>query len=185
MVARLRHTRTMELPTLRDGDLLLRPKRPEDADAITAACQDPEIPRWTLVPSPYTRAEAEQFIAAGEADAAAGTAVNLLAVDAADGRLLGSFSLMELARAPRYGEIGYWVAAPERGRGIAPRAVRLLTGWAQAELGLQRVEILAHRDNAPSRRVAEKAGYRDSGVLRACPRGNPGQKVYAVYVAGA
>jgi RimJ/RimL family protein N-acetyltransferase len=175
----------MELPTLRDTDLVLRPKRPEDADAITSACQDPEIPRWTLVPSPYTRADADEFIAAGETDAAAGTSVSLLAVDAADGRLLGSFSLMELARAPRYGEIGYWVAAPERGRGIAARAVRLLTGWAQTEPGLERIEILAHRDNAPSRRVAEKAGYRDSGELRACPRGAPEQKVYAVYVADA
>jgi RimJ/RimL family protein N-acetyltransferase len=174
----------MDLPTLRDDDLVLRPKRPRDADAITAACQDPEIPRWTLVPSPYTRAHAEEFIATSEADAAAGTAVSLLAVDAADDRLLGSFSVMELARAPRYGEIGYWVAAAERGRGIAPRAVRLLTDWAQRELGLSRLEILAHRDNAPSRRVAEKAGYRDSGELRACPRGDPAQKVYAVYVAG-
>jgi RimJ/RimL family protein N-acetyltransferase len=175
----------MDLPTLREDDLVLRPKRPQDADAITAACQDPEIPRWTLVPSPYTRADADEFIAAGEAEAAAGSAVSLLAVDAADGRLLGSFSLMELARAPRYGEIGYWVAEAERGRGIAPRAVRLLTGWAQTELGLDRIEILAHRDNEPSRRVAEKAGYRDSGELRACPRGAPDQRVYAVYVANA
>jgi RimJ/RimL family protein N-acetyltransferase len=168
---------------LRDDDLVLRPKHPRDAEAITAACQDPEIPRWTLVPSPYTRADAEEFIAAGEAEAAAGTAFSLLAVDAADDRLLGSFSVMELARAPRYGEIGYWVAARERGRGIAPRAVRLLTGWARSELGLNRIEILAHRDNAPSRRVAEKAGYRDSGELRACPRGDPDEMVYAVYVA--
>jgi RimJ/RimL family protein N-acetyltransferase len=175
----------MELPTLRDDDLVLRPKRPEDADAITAACQDPEIPRWTLVPSHYTRADADEFIASAATEAAAGSAVSLLAVDAADDRLLGSFSLMELARAPRYGEIGYWVAAQERGRGIASRAVRLLTGWAQSELGLDRIEILAHRDNTPSRRVAEKAGYHDSGELRACPRGAPEHKVYAVYVADA
>jgi RimJ/RimL family protein N-acetyltransferase len=185
MVARPRDTMGMELPTLRDDDLVLRPKRPQDAAAITAACQDPEIPRWTLVPSPYTRAHADEFILTSEAEAAAGTSVSLLAVDAAADRLLGSFSLMELDRAPRYGEIGYWVAATERGRGVAPRAVRLLTGWAQRELGLERIEILAHRDNAPSRRVAEKAGYRDSGELRACPRGDPGEQVYAVYVADA
>jgi RimJ/RimL family protein N-acetyltransferase len=53
----------MEMPTLRDGDLVLRPKRPDDLDAVTAACQDPEIPRWTFVPSPYTRADAEAFLA--------------------------------------------------------------------------------------------------------------------------
>ena len=62
----------MELPTLRDDDLVLRPKRPDDADAITAACQDPEIARWTFVPSPYTRADAEHFIAISAEEAAAG-----------------------------------------------------------------------------------------------------------------
>jgi RimJ/RimL family protein N-acetyltransferase len=181
MVARLRHTRTMELPTLRDGDLLLRPKRPEDADAITAACQDPEIPRWTLVPSPYTRAHAEEFIAAGELEAAAGTAASLLAVDARDGQVLGSFSLMELDRAPGFGEIGYWVAAEARGRGVATRAVRLLADWARSELGLTRIEVLPHRDNAPSRRVAEKAGFRDTGELKPCPRAEDDAPVYAVF----
>ena len=64
MVAQpIRHTGEMELPTLRDGEFVLRPKRPDDADALTAACQDPEISRWTLVPSPYTRADANRFIA--------------------------------------------------------------------------------------------------------------------------
>jgi RimJ/RimL family protein N-acetyltransferase len=173
----------MELPTLRDGDLVLRPKHAGDVAALTAACQDPEIPRWTLVPSPYTEADARAFIAASEREATAGKAVNLLAVDAADGRLLGSFSLMELDRAPGYGEIGYWVAADARGRGVATRAVRLLADWGRRELGLTKLEILPHRDNAPSRRVAERAGFRDTGELRACPRAPHATPDYAVYVS--
>ena len=52
----------MHVPTLRDGDLVLRPKRPADAEAITAACQDPEIPRWTFVPSPYSLEDARAFL---------------------------------------------------------------------------------------------------------------------------
>jgi RimJ/RimL family protein N-acetyltransferase len=171
----------MHLPTLRDGDLVLRPKTPEDAEALTAACQDPEIPRWTLVPSPYTKADAERFIVASEVDAAAGRAVNLLAVDARDDRLLGSFSVMELDREPGYGEIGYWVAAEARGRGVATHAVRLLADWARTDLGLTRIEILPHRDNAPSRRVAEKAGFRDTGELKPCPRSESDARVYAVF----
>ena len=171
----------MELPSLRDGDLVLRPKHEGDVAALTAACQDPEIPRWTLVPAPYTEADARAFIASSEREAAAGKAANLIAVDAADGLLLGSFSLMELDRAPGYGEIGYWVAAAARGRGVATRAVRLLTEWAVTELGLTKIEILPHRDNAPSRRVAERAGYHDTGELRPCPRAPHDDPVYAVY----
>jgi len=170
----------IEPPTLRDGDLVLRPKRREDLDAITAACQDPEIPRWTFVPSPYTRDDADHWFERSRADARAGRAVNLVAVDGED-RLLGSFSVMELGRAPGYGELGYWVTAEARGRGVATRATRLLHDWAARELGLTEIEILPHRDNAPSRRVAEKIGYTDTGELRPPPRGPGGEAVYAVY----
>lgn len=41
--------------------LLLRPVGPQDADAAYAACQDPDIQRWTTVPSPYLREHAEAF----------------------------------------------------------------------------------------------------------------------------
>jgi RimJ/RimL family protein N-acetyltransferase len=102
----------MVLPTLRDGDLVLRPKRLEDLDAITAACQDPEIPRWTLVPSPYTRADAEAFLARSAEEEAAGQSANLLAVDARDGTLLGSFSVMGLDREPGFRDNGELTRLP-------------------------------------------------------------------------
>jgi RimJ/RimL family protein N-acetyltransferase len=171
----------MELPTLRDGDLVLRPKRPDDIDAIIAACQDPEIPRWTFVPSPYTRADAEAFMARSAEEEAAGKAVDLLAVDPHDG-LLGSFSLMELDLERGYGEIGYWVAAEARGRGIATRAVRLLADWGREQLALTKIDVLPHKDNAPSRRVAEKAGFRDTGELVGAPRAGIDEPIYARYV---
>jgi RimJ/RimL family protein N-acetyltransferase len=172
----------MALPTLRDGDLVLRPKRPEDVDALTAACQDPEIPRWTFVPSPYTRAHAEAFLVRSAEEEAAGKSVNLLAVDADEDRLLGSFSLMELDLEPGYGEIGYWVAAEARGRGVATRGVRLLADWAREELGLTTIDVLPHKDNAASRRVAEKAGFRDTGELIGSPRAGIEEPIYARYV---
>jgi RimJ/RimL family protein N-acetyltransferase len=171
----------VDLPTLSDGDLVLRPKRRSDLDALTAACQDPEISRWTFVPSPYTRADAEAYFERSAAESAAGKAANLLAVDAADDRLLGSFSLMELDLDAGYGEIGYWVVADARGRGVATRAVRLLADWGREALGLTRIDVLPHRDNAPSRRVAEKAGFTDTGELVGARRAGIEERVYAVY----
>ena len=90
---------------------------------------------------------------------------------------------MEVDRERGYGEIGYWTAAPARGRGAASRAVALLRDWAHAELGLSELEILSHRDNRPSQRVAERAGFADTGELRAVPRMPPGKREgYRVYV---
>ena len=101
-----------------------------------------------------------------------------------DGRLAGSFSLMELTRRPAYGEIGYWVALEARGRGVARRAVTLLREWAAEALRLRTIEILAHRDNAPSRAVARRGGFAETGELRPLPRGgeDAGPPVHIVYV---
>jgi RimJ/RimL family protein N-acetyltransferase len=167
----------VELPTLSDGVVTLRPKRPEDVDAIVAACQDPEIPRWTQVPSPYTRERAVEWIAQTKGDP---RTASLLAVDA-DGRLLGSFSVMEIDSARGYGEIGYWVAAEARRRGVATRAVVLLRDWAQAALGLSELEIMADPENLGSRRVAERAGFVETGERRANPRDPSGEAKYLVY----
>jgi RimJ/RimL family protein N-acetyltransferase len=169
-------------PTLSDGEIGMRPIVPRDIPDILAACADPEIPRWTRVPSPYTREDAERFIAVAAAEAAAGAGV-ALAVTGSDDRLIGTIGLMEVDRESGRGEIGYWTAAPARGRGAATRAVELLRDWAHAELGLGEIEILANRDNRPSQRVAERAGFTDTGRIVSVPRMPPrirdGYKVYA------
>jgi ribosomal-protein-alanine N-acetyltransferase len=64
------------------------------------------------------------------------------------------------------GEIAYVVAPEARGRGVAGSAVRLLSEWAFAQLGVQRLHLSIHPDNAASLRVAGKAGYSYEGTLR-------------------
>jgi RimJ/RimL family protein N-acetyltransferase len=170
-------------PTLSDGAVTLRPISARDIPAIVSACADAEIPRWTRVPSPYTREDAEQFLAGATTEAAAGHGVALALCEAGQDRLIGTVGLMEVDRSRGYGEIGYWTAAPARGRGLTPRAVALMRDWAHAELGLTGIELLPHRDNRPSQRVAEKAGFSDTGELRTVGRMPPGRRDgYMVYV---
>ena len=76
-------------PPLANGDVALRPWRPQDVPAIVAACQDPEIPKWTLVPSPYSADDARLWLAAQSAARRGGRRVELAIVDGKD-RLLGS-----------------------------------------------------------------------------------------------
>ena len=172
-------------PTLTDGVVCVRPACEADIPAMVAACQDPEISRWTRVPSPYTREDAERFLAIVAMEARAGEGVALAVADAAD-RFVGTVGLMELG-AREYGEIGYWTAAEARGRGLTVRAVVLLRDWAHATLGLTTIDIFPHRDNAPSQRVAERAGFTDTGEIRSVPRMperiRDGYKVY-VWRAG-
>jgi RimJ/RimL family protein N-acetyltransferase len=167
-------------PTLSDGGITLRALRDTDVPALVAACQDPEIARWTRVPSPYTVEDAKRFVAIAATEAAAGAGLALAIADQHD-ELIGTVGLMEIHDGQ--GEIGYWVGAAARGRGAATRATVLLRDWAHAELGLHTIEVLPHRDNAPSRRVAERAGFTDSGEIRRIARMPPGkQEGYARYI---
>ena len=156
-------TRPMVATRITDGTLLLRLPEERDLEAMVAACQDPEIPRWTLGPSPYTWADAEAWLPHARETAAAGTALHLVVLDADDEALLGSVGFVELDRVERHGEIGYWLAAHARGRGVMVRAVELLRQHGVRELGLRRIEMHVHPDNAASARVAERAGFATTG----------------------
>ena len=141
--------------------VVLRPWREGDVDAVVHATADPEIPRWTRVPEGNTPENVRWFFA-NQPDGELHLAIAEPGTDA----VLGSIGLLRPVPEARRAEIGYWVAAAHRGRGVAAEATRLLAARAFAEHGLHRLEIHAHPDNAASRRVAERAGFRFEGVLR-------------------
>jgi hypothetical protein len=76
----------------------LRPRRPDDVDAVFAACQDGEIQRWTEVPVPYLREHAESSVGAGAARTwtAGGAAFAVELVDG--GGLAGAMTLFPPGR---------------------------------------------------------------------------------------
>jgi RimJ/RimL family protein N-acetyltransferase len=151
---------------LTDGVVRLRPWRERDVPDLVAACRDPEIPRWTVVPSPYTEVDARAFVASQNERLSRGEAAPFAVVDADSGEFLGSVEVTLLDRRSGRGEIGYWVASQARRRGVAVRAVQLLSAWAFEDLGLERLELLIEPENEPSQRVAEAAGFMREGLLR-------------------
>jgi RimJ/RimL family protein N-acetyltransferase len=152
-------------PPLTDGEILLRPWEQRDVPAVTAACQDPEIPRWTVVPHHYTERHARDFISSTAGDISAGRELALAIVDTGD-RVLGALGMSNFDWLGMTGEIGYWMAPDARRRGVGARATRMLAEWAVRSLGLERVELLAHPDNEASQRLAERAGFTREGVMR-------------------
>jgi RimJ/RimL family protein N-acetyltransferase len=151
---------------LTDGHITLREWTPDDVEAMIAPLNEAEIARWTRVPSPYTRTDAEEFLTRTEAQREAGYELALAIVSARGGDLLGSMSVRVASIENLRGELGYLVFEHARGRAVAPRAVALLAGHAFDRLGLRRIEILTAVGNRASQRVAEKAGFTREGVLR-------------------
>jgi RimJ/RimL family protein N-acetyltransferase len=153
-------------PPLCDGTVTLRAFALDDVPWITEGCNDPAVARFTGVPAPYTEAHAREWIAGHADERARGDAIHLAIVAAAGGAPVGSVGLMSIDWDHLRGEVGYWIGPWGRGRGAAPRAVRLLAAYGFEALGLQRIEIVPYADNPASQRVAEKAGATREGVLR-------------------
>jgi RimJ/RimL family protein N-acetyltransferase len=146
---------------LRDGDLALRPWTEDDVPALVGACNDKQIRHWLpAIPVPYTAEHARAYVR-GEVNPEERAFAMAL-----DDVVSGSIGLRVNAHGYR-GSIGYWVAAPVRGRGVCTRALRLLSRYALDELRLQRLELITDPHNHASQRVAEKVGFQREGVMRA------------------
>lgn len=152
---------------LSDGVVTLRPLRPDDAPTVIAHLQEPDISRWTGVPSPYGQAEFDAWLTASEEANDQGAGLHLSIVDGED-RVIGAVGVQGLGTDRP--DLGYWVAREARRQGVAARAVRLLRDWLAAEHGRSHLEILVHPDNTPSQRVAAAAGFFATGEYRRDPR---------------
>jgi RimJ/RimL family protein N-acetyltransferase len=155
-----------EVPVLSDGVVTLRAHHAGDADGVLEQCTDPVSQRWTTVPVPYRRADAERFVT--ETPPAAWAEGRwMFAVEAADDdgvpRFCGTVELRDEGN--RRAEIAYGAHPWARGRGIVERALRLLLEWGFTEQRLRAVIWWANHGNWASRRTAWKLGFGCDGTV--------------------
>ncbi|MEV5435767.1 GNAT family protein [Streptomyces sp. NPDC052682] len=157
----------MDPVTLTTDRLVLRAVGPQDTGSVHTAAQDPDIQRWTTIPSPYlpehARAFTEQQVPDGWARGTEFTfGVFLRSGEGAE--LAGVIGLM--ARSAGVAEIGFWAVKEHRGHGYITEAVLAACRWAFTHASIDRVEWRAEVGNQASRAVAERAGFTLEGTLR-------------------
>ena len=145
---------------------------PGDAEAFLAGFSDPVVHENTyggrLAPTP----EAIGAYLAGVAGRLArGEALILAVTSRQDGTFLGTTMLFGFEPSGR-AEIGFWLSAAARGRGLGTATIGLTLRWGFDELGLTRIEGLT----APANRLSQQA-MRRAGMRREADRG--GFVVYA------
>jgi ribosomal-protein-serine acetyltransferase len=160
----LRH----ELP----GGDHLRPFEESDAEEMYAlvdrnrAHLEPWLP-W--VPFVHTPADQLEFIRATRRQVADNDGFQVAIVTAA-GALAGTVGFHRVSWLNRATSIGYWLDAGEQGRGTMTQAVRALVDHAFGVWELHRIEIAAAVDNARSRAIPVRLGFREEGVRREAER---------------
>jgi RimJ/RimL family protein N-acetyltransferase len=154
---------------LGDSVISLRPFESHDLPALYSATRESiqNLCAWMTWCRPdYSLDNCNSFLSQTAADWNSDRSYTFAILDAASGNLLGSVGLSHVNRDHNSANLGYWVRASGTGRGVASRAVRLISRFALRDLRLARLEILIPRGNVASQRVAQKVGARFEGVLR-------------------
>jgi len=124
------------------------------------------VTRWFPVTVPFTAEAAHRFIDTAEMRWASGDQAAFAVVDQLTETPVGGIDVDDIDRRTGSGDIGYWLSRPARGRGVATRAVHLITRWAFTEAGLQRLTLRVEPCNAASLAVARRAGFQPERLLR-------------------
>lgn len=155
----------MNVPVLRGAGIVLRPWAMGDLPTVLVAAQDPFIPLITTVPARGSEADCRAFIER-QWQRANDRVGYSFAICLDDGPAIGHIGLWPAAAEPRRASTGYWVTSTARGAGIAGRALAVLTDWAHAHAGVERLQLYVEPWNTGSIRTAERCGFRREGLMR-------------------
>lgn len=113
------------------------------------------------LPYPYTEENAREFITYIQGSDEHAFAITV------DGKCVGCISAMPQKNIHRYtAEVGYYIARPLWGNGLATKALRLLTQYIFENTEIMRLYAEPFARNKASCRVLEKAGFTLEGTLR-------------------
>jgi len=166
-----------EVPTIQHGQYTLRPLSEADIDAIYQSCQDPLIPRFTTVPTPYSKELAQAFVRTRAPQLfeehkaiqwilTVSKDISPAALKVAGETFLGPFSIHAIEENNHIGEIGYWLNKDVRGYGYGSIGSRMVTNYAFETLGLRRLAGIVDNDNEASKKVLLGAGYAHEGLMK-------------------
>lgn len=149
--------------SLTDGIVVLDAHPLADARAHWQG-EDDEMRLRFESPSRPTLEQTRASIGRWMAARAAGGPMIAYALRDSSGVLMGGCEIRPLS--PERANLSYWVFPAFRSRGHAIRALMLLSEAAAAAIeDLQHLEAHVDADNRASRRVAERAGFVEAGVV--------------------
>jgi aminoglycoside 6'-N-acetyltransferase len=158
----------MGFATLQTQRLIIRAFVHEDAEALVAYRNDPEVARYQGWDE-YPLARARDLVTEMQALAPGipGEWFQVAFELRENGALVGDCGFCVDHRDTSQAEIGYTLARPYQGRGLASEGVSRLIDYAFCDLGLERIVAHTDVDNLPSVRLLERLGFRQQARLAA------------------
>jgi len=151
-------------PVIETPRAILRSPEARDAAEIARNVADFDVARMTaLIPHPYPREVAEGWVEITRLQTRAKTRF-VWVIELRGEGVVGAMAVFRRGPCAEW-EVGYNVARPFWGRGIASEVLAATIDWTRASLAPTRLIAAHFEDNPASRRVLEKAGFRPTGSV--------------------
>jgi [ribosomal protein S5]-alanine N-acetyltransferase len=140
---------------------------PSDVEPLSEYLNDKAIYHNTLrIPHPYTYKDSEDWVAANMEKQQSDAVIENYTIRY-DDQLIGGIGFMP-GSGPRAhsAEIGYWLAAPYRNKGIMTKVVGFFSDLLFENYRYQKLFAYAYADNIASQKVLENNGFAQEGFLR-------------------
>lgn len=165
-----RETQRSVLPPALDfPDVRLRPLRRSDAAAVARTWAEPQVRQWLTIPQDDLEQRAEDYVAGNRHVDITAHGSWWVICGSSDEEFAGMVGLQNFADGGA--EVGYWLSADVRGRGLATHALRAVGAYAftpatQGGLALHRLTLGVAAGNDASIAVAERCGFEQVGRAR-------------------
>lgn len=140
----------------------LRDFTENDLEALLKQANNPNVARYLTerFPSPYTKADAKQWISTGCKD-------GITKVIEYQNNFAGSVGATPLKGEHRFSaSVGYWLGEEYWGKGIASKALNIFTDEMFLSTEIVRLHAKVYSPNTASMKVLEKSGYLKEAILR-------------------
>jgi len=152
-------------PALPDPQLRLRAATPRDADRLRRWRSEPSVRRFQPLNDLSTSQLRNDVAGQRMTDLFRGRGEKFQWIVEVDGEAAGWITLVVSNWEHGLAEVGYALSSEWQGRGLMPRALRLLLDELFSRTALDRIEARCATDNSASQRVLEKVGFRYEGRL--------------------
>ncbi len=151
---------------LSNDTLTLRALEPTDLDTLYRWENDTAL--WTVSDTiaPYSREALWHYLENYTGDIYGQRQLRLMIVLNNDGSPVGTVDYLNFDPMNNRAELGLFITAEQRGKGLGRQALDLLTAYSREHLGLRQLYVFIALDNEVCLKLFEDYGYRRAGILQ-------------------
>lgn len=158
---------------LSNNTITLRPLEPTDLDTLYNWENDSALWAVSDTTAPYSRKALWDYLEAYSGDIYAQRQLRLMITLTDDGTPAGTIDFLNFDPLNNRAELGLFIAAEHRGKGLGRQALERLTAYAREHLGLRQLYVFIALYNTVCLNMFEDFGYRRVGVIQSwIKRGN-------------